>query len=152
MVRNDLTGREILGALWGRGVNINALERMVDSRGLAADPKSVWLDVYNERRQLQTDRTTTAQLVWKKLTSSALQFPPEVTKDDLRDICYCDAYRVARGTHSMAPEEVGMQEMMEMKRVMVQSLKARGLSINFERARQTINLAPGGRQPLGAIK
>ena len=149
MVRNDLTDREILGALWDRGVNINALERMVVSRGLAADSKGVWLDVYNERRQLQTDRTTTAQLVWKKLPSGALQYPPEVTKDDLREICYCDAYRVARGTHSMALEEVGMQEMMEMQRVMVLSLKARGLSINFERAKQKINLAPGGKTTLG---
>jgi hypothetical protein len=149
MVRNDLTDREILGALWDRGVNINALERLVVTRGLAADSNGVWLDVFNERRQLQTERTTTAQLVWKKLTSGALQTPPEVTKDDLREICYCDAYRVARGTHSMALEEVGMQEMMEMQRVMVLSLKARGLPINFERAKQKIHLVPGGKTTLG---
>ena len=63
MVRNDLTDFDILGALWERGVNISALERMVVSRGLAADSNGVWLDVYNERRQLQTERTATAQLV-----------------------------------------------------------------------------------------
>ena len=149
MVRNDLTDFDILGALWERGVNISALERMVVSRGLASDSNGVWLDVYNERRQLQTERTATAQLVWKKHSSGPLQMPPEITKDDLKDICYCDAYRVARGTHSMALEEIGMQEISEMQRVMVLSLRARGMTFNYERVKPKISAAPGGKTTLG---
>ena len=56
---------------------------------------------------------------------------------------------MARGTHSMAPEEIGMQEILEMQRVIVISLRARGMAFNFERVKPKMHAAPGGKTTLG---
>jgi hypothetical protein len=49
----------------------------------------------------------------------------------------------------MALEEIGMQEILEMQRVMVLSLRARGMTFNYERAKPKISAAPGGKTTLG---